>query len=194
MKGSYWLAAVVLLLFVWCGPKANRAPETEIPVKPSAVEKPKEGMVLSSPAFVQGGKIPKRFTGDGEDVSPELVWNNVPEGTKGFALICSDPDAPLRTFIHWVIYNIPAESRRFAEGVPAEKELADGTRQGINGFRRIGYNGPKPPAGKPHRYFFRLYALDTAINLEPGASAGKLEETMQGHILSQAELMGVYGR
>jgi len=194
MKSVFWLTAAWVLLFAWCGPKANRAPETSIPVKPGAVEKPKEGMVLSSPGFVNGGEIPKHFTGEGEDVSPELIWDVVPEGTKGFAIICSDPDAPVGTFIHWVIYNIPEATRRLAEGVPPDKELADGTRQGINGFRRIGYNGPKPPPGKPHRYFFRLYALDTVLNLEPGASAGKLQEAMAGHILGESELMGVYGR
>lgn len=194
MKGVYWLVALVLILSVWCGPKANKAPETSVPVRPEAVEKPREGMVLSSPGFEQGKEIPKRYTGDGEDVSPELVWNNVPEGARSFVLICSDPDAPVRTFIHWVIYNIPAESTRLAEGVPPDNEVAGGIRQGINDFRRIGYNGPKPPPGKPHRYFFRLYALDTVLDLEPGASAGKLAEAMAGHILAQAELMGIYGR
>jgi len=194
MKGLYCLVGIGLLLFAWCGPKTGPKPESSLPVKPATVEKPKAVMVLSSPAFEQGKEISKRYTGDGEDVSPALAWEGVPEGTKSFALICSDPDAPVGTFIHWVIYNIPPATRALAEGIPKEAELADGTRQGVNGFRGIGYNGPKPPPGKSHRYFFRLYALDTVLNLEPGASAGKLQEAMAGHILGEAELMGVYGR
>ncbi|MGB9741724.1 MAG: YbhB/YbcL family Raf kinase inhibitor-like protein [candidate division WOR-3 bacterium] len=149
---------------------------------------------LSSPAFAAGQKIPPKYTGDGEDVSPALNWDNVPEKTRSFALICSDPDAPVGTFIHWVIYDIPAEVRGLAEGLPRDGVLDNGARQGINGFRNIGYNGPKPPPGKPHRYFFRLYALDTVLEVEPGISAGRLQGLIAGHILSEAELMGVYGR
>lgn len=164
-----------------------------------AIEKSYEGaglrrMVLSSPAFLPGGKIPVQYTGDGADMSPELVWDSVPEGVKSFALICSDPDAPLGTFIHWVVYNIPAEVRRLPENLPKVERLEDGSTQGVNSFQRIGYNGPKPPPGKPHHYFFYLYALDTVLKLSPAASAGTLREAMNGHIIGQAELMGIYGR
>ncbi|MGQ9708587.1 MAG: YbhB/YbcL family Raf kinase inhibitor-like protein [bacterium] len=194
MKRVSWLVVIWLLLFSWCGPKTGQRPEPGIAGEPAAVEKPKAVLTLVSSAFDQGKEIPKRHTGDGEDVSPELIWDGVPAGTKSFALICSDPDAPLGTFIHWVIYNIPDTVRRLPEGIPGEERFSDGTRQGVNGFRRIGYNGPKPPPGKPHRYFFRLYALDTVFALEEKASAGRLQERMDGHILGYAELMGIYGR
>ncbi len=151
-------------------------------------------MVLRSATFAPGQTLPKRFTGDGDDVSPELNWDNVPDRTKSFALVCSDPDAPVGTFIHWVIYNIPGAVRQLAEGVAKEAKLPDGSTQGINGFRQIGYNGPRPPPGKPHRYFFRLYALDTVFGLPAGLSTKELEEAIAGHILAAAELMGRYGR
>lgn len=151
-------------------------------------------MVLTSPAFSAGETIPRKFTGDGEDVSPALRWDNVPAGTKSFALICSDPDAPIGTFIHWVIYDIPADIRELPEGVPGIGILNNGGRQGVNGFRKLGYNGPKPPPGKPHRYHFRLYALDTITNLQPGISAGTLINIINNHILATSELIGIYGK
>ncbi len=151
-------------------------------------------LVLTSPAFADGETIPRKFTGDGEDVSPELRWDNVPSGTRSFALMCSDPDAPLGTFIHWVIYDLPADVRHLPEGMPKTGVLDNGARQGVNGFRNTGYNGPKPPPGRPHRYIFRLYALDTIFGAEPGISAGRLTGMMENHILATAELKGIYGK
>ncbi|MCS7166104.1 MAG: YbhB/YbcL family Raf kinase inhibitor-like protein [Gemmatales bacterium] len=151
-------------------------------------------MVLTSTAFTQGATIPKEYTADGRDISPPLSWTDPPAGTKSFALLCEDPDAPRGLWVHWVIFNIPAYVRSLPAGVPAHDHLSDGSRQGRNDFGRIGYGGPSPPRGKPHRYFFRLYALDTTLGLPPGASRDMLLKAMQGHILEQAELMGTYGR
>ena len=149
---------------------------------------------LSSTAFSNGGSIPKKYTCDGPDVSPQLAWSGAPAGTQGFALIADDPDAPVGTWVHWVLYNAPASAHEFAEGMKKEEQLPDGTLQGRNDFRKIGYGGPCPPPGKPHRYFFKLYALDAKLNLKPGATKAELESAMKGHILAQAEWMGRYGR
>ncbi len=192
----YWIAGLLVFCFLACG-GAKTAPQTGRSASPDdsrATALADSRMKLSSPAFADGANIPRRYTGDGEDISPELNWDGVPEGVASFALICSDPDAPLGTFIHWVVYNIPQDARRLPEGLPAKEVFDDGMIQGVNSFQRIGYDGPKPPPGKPHRYFFRLYALDCVLNLKPGASAGKLQEAMSGHILAEAELMGLYGR
>ncbi len=192
----YYCAGVMLCFFIACGGAKTPSPVAATGNEVDSLDKNVASgkMKLSSPAFSSGDSIPRRYTGDGDDVSPELTWDEVPEGVRAFALICSDPDAPLGTFIHWVVYNIPGESRRLPEALPAKERFDDGTMQGVNSFRRIGYNGPKPPPGKPHRYFFRLYALDCVLNLEPGAAAGKLQEAMTGHILAKAEMVGLYGR
>lgn len=137
--------------------------------------------------------IPKKYACDGIDVSPPLVWTSVPEGTKSFAIICDDPDAPRGTWIHWVIFNIPADTRELPENIPPQKTLIIGVKQGINDFRKIGYGGPCPPSGT-HRYYFYLYALDTEINLESGATKEQLLKAMKGHILAEGQLMGKYKR
>ena len=149
---------------------------------------------LSSTAFSNSGTIPKKYTCDGPDVSPALVWSGAPAGTQAFALIADDPDAPVGTWVHWVLYNAPSSAHEFAEGMRKDEQLPDGTLQGRNDFRKIGYGGPCPPPGKPHRYFFKLYALDAKLNLKPGASKADVESAMKGHILAQAEWMGRYGR
>jgi Raf kinase inhibitor-like YbhB/YbcL family protein len=149
---------------------------------------------LTSSAFTQGSTIPRRYTGDGEDVSPPLRWSDPPEGTRSLALICEDPDAPKGTWTHWVLFDLPAQARELKEGVPAKEGLADGARQGKNDFGKIGYGGPAPPRGKPHRYFFKLYALDAAPGLAAGATRAELLAAMKGHVLAEGELMGLYGR
>ncbi len=142
---------------------------------------------IKSAAFEEGGMIPKKYTCDGRDVSPPLSWTSVPEGTKSLALICDDPDAPTRgTWIHWVIFNIPADTRELPESIPPQRTLAIGAKQGINDFRKIGYGGPCPPSGT-HRYYFYLYALDTEINLEGGATKEQLMRAMEGHILAEGK-------
>ena len=148
---------------------------------------------LTSPAFASGEHIPPRYTCDGEDISPPLKWSDPPENTKSFALIADDPDAPVSTWVHWVLYNLPVETRGLPEAVPGEAELADGSRQGQNSWRRLGYGGPCPPGGT-HRYFFKLYALKAALDLAVGASKEQVLQAMEGQILAQAELMGRYSR
>jgi len=150
-------------------------------------------MDIKSQAFVPGALIPPKYTCDGADVSPPLSFTGAPAGTKSFALIADDPDAPMGTWVHWVAWNIPAGTRSLEEGVPKKETLPDGVRQGSNDFRRVGYGGPCPPSGT-HRYFFRLYALDAALNLPATATKQDLEKAMQEHILAQAELMGKYTR
>ena len=149
---------------------------------------------ISSPVFSTGEMIPKKFTCDGPDVSPKLTWNDPPSGTQSWALIMDDPDAPVGTWVHWVLFDLPRETRELAEGVAKQEQLSSGARQGRNDFGKIGYGGPCPPAGKPHRYFFKLYALDTTLNLKSSATKADVEKAMRGHILAQGELLGRYGR
>jgi Raf kinase inhibitor-like YbhB/YbcL family protein len=148
---------------------------------------------ITSSAFQDGGLIPAKYTCDGADVSPPLQWDVVPEGTKSIALICDDPDAPMGTFVHWVIFGLPAETRQLAEKVPADKILPSGARQGTSDFGRVGYGGPCPPSGT-HRYFFKVYALDTTLDLPAGARKSDLLKAMQGHILGQGQIIGKYKR
>jgi Raf kinase inhibitor-like YbhB/YbcL family protein len=145
---------------------------------------------LTTTAFQEGGFISKKFTCDGQDISPELAWTESPAGTKGLALIMDDPDAPAGTWVHWVLYDLPGNSNGLVEGVSKDSQLPDGARQGRNDFGRIGYNGPCPPKGGPHRYFFKLYALDRKMNLKTGATKTELERAMKGHILAEAEMVG----
>jgi Raf kinase inhibitor-like YbhB/YbcL family protein len=149
---------------------------------------------LTSIAFAPGQPIPQKYTCDGQDISPPLQWSDPPQGTQSLALICDDPDAPVGTWVHWVLYNLPAEARALPEAVPPDAELSDGSRQGKNGWGNLGYGGPCPPGGSTHRYFFKLYALDTVLDLEAGASKKQVLQAMEGHILAQTEVMGVYSR
>ena len=148
---------------------------------------------LTSTAFTPGEPIPRKYTCDGEDISPPLRWSDPPQDTQSFALIDDDPDAPRGTWVHWVLYNLPAETRALPEAVPPDANLPDGSRHGQNTWPRLGYGGPCPPSGT-HRYFFKLYALDAVLDLASGASKKQLLRAMEGHILGQAELMGVHTR
>ncbi len=153
-----------------------------------------EKLVVSAEGFKEGETIPEEYTCDGANVSPAISWSRVPAGTKSIALISDDPDAPGRTFVHWVIYNIPAEKQGLPKNIEKKDRLADGSLQGRTDFGRIGYGGPCPPPGRPHRYFFKVYALSKKLDLSPGATKAQLEKAMEGSILSQGELMGKYGR
>jgi len=149
---------------------------------------------IRSNAFSEGGMIPRKYTCDGEDVSPPMAWSGVPEGTKSLVLIADDPDAPMGTWVHWVLYDIPPTLDGLPEGV-AKTPLVQGVgTQGANDFRQIGYGGPCPPRGPAHRYFFKLYALDTSLNLKSGLRKAEIEKAMKGHILAQAQYMGTYRR
>jgi Raf kinase inhibitor-like YbhB/YbcL family protein len=152
------------------------------------------GLKLTSSAFAAEGSIPKKFTCDGPDVSPVLSWSGAPSGTQSFALIMDDPDAPAGTWVHWVLYDLPSNTKELTEGVPKQDQLSNGARQGLNDFRKVGYGGPCPPPGKPHRYYFKLYALDAKLGLPAGATKADVERTMEHHILAQGEVMGRYDR
>jgi Raf kinase inhibitor-like YbhB/YbcL family protein len=147
---------------------------------------------LTSTAFEQGGRIPYVYTCEGDDVSPHLQWSGAPVGTRSFALVCEDPDAPRGTYIHWVLFNIPGDAVELNRAVPTLPELPSGARHGRNTTGDFAYAGPCPPPGNPHRYFFRLYALDISLNLSAGATKAELEEAMNQHILAQGTLMGTY--
>jgi len=148
--------------------------------------------MLSSPAFEPGKPIPKQYSCEGRDVSPPLRWNDVPANAKALALVCEDPDAPAGTWIHWVIYDIPAATIELREGVPPDENLSGGARQGLNDFRKVGYGGPCPPPGKPHHYVFKLYALDAPTGLEPRATKNDLLKAVKGHVLADAQVTGTY--
>jgi Raf kinase inhibitor-like YbhB/YbcL family protein len=156
-------------------------------------------ITVTSKAFEAGQPIPKKYTGDGEDVSPPLEWTKLPDGTKELALICDDPDAPVGIWTHWVLFKIPAETTGLPEGIPREKTLKTpaGALQGVNswGGGNIGYRGPAPPAGKVHHYHFKLYALDAPVTLPAGTDkAALLNAIKDEHVLGQGELMGTYKR
>jgi Raf kinase inhibitor-like YbhB/YbcL family protein len=150
-------------------------------------------MELISSAFSEGAMIPGKYTCDGEDVSPPLNWRALPAGTKSLALICDDPDAPVGTWVHWVYYDIPAGTEGLPENVVPDERPAQGGTQGVNDFRKIGYGGPCPPGGT-HRYYFKLYALDTPLNLSSGATKKQVLKAMENHIIGQVQLMGKYKR
>jgi Raf kinase inhibitor-like YbhB/YbcL family protein len=150
--------------------------------------------LLKARDFDAGGPIPEKFTCDGTDVSPALEWTAPPDGTAAFALIVDDPDAPAGTWVHWLLYDIPANQLELPEGVETAAQLPSGARQGRNDFRRIGYGGPCPPPGTPHHYHFRLFALKSAVGLRPGVARAALDEAMRGRVLATAELVGLYQR
>ena len=148
---------------------------------------------LTSTAFKEGELIPKKYTCDDKNVSPPLGWSGIPIATQSIALICDDPDAPMGTWVHWVIFNIPASVKKLNENIPLNKVFEDGTVQGNNDFRKIGYGGPCPPGGT-HRYFFKIYALSKRVELPPGATKDELIREMEGCILAEGGLMGKYSR
>jgi hypothetical protein len=148
---------------------------------------------ITSSVFSEGEMIPKRYTCDGPDVSPDLAWNGVPQEAKSLALICDDPDAPVGTWVHWVLFNIPPAESGLPAELPPDKVLANGAKHGTNDFRKLGYGGPCPPGGT-HRYFFKLYALDSMLDLDSGITKDKLEKAMRDHILAEGRLIGKYKR
>jgi Raf kinase inhibitor-like YbhB/YbcL family protein len=177
------LQIIVILLFLLMGAGCDR-------ISPPVEEEGEAGMALqvSSPVFKEGGMIARKYTCDAENVSPPLTWSGIPPGTQSLALIADDPDAPAGTWVHWVLYDLPANTASLAEGT---KGIGV---EGVNDFRKTGYGGPCPPRGSTHRYYFKVYALDTQLGLKPGAGKRDIERAMQGHVLAQGVLMGKYGR
>src|SRR5262245_32340041 len=183
-------AVVPLLLLILALVSAELACSSVVVTKEESTVK----LELSSSAFTAGGPIPTRYTCDGEDASPSLRWSGLPGGTKSLALICDDPDAPAGTWVHWVLYDLPPSVTELSEAIPTAEVTPQGAKQGTNDFRRLGYGGPCPPPGKPHRYFFKLYALDTTLDLRPRATKKEVVDAMKGHILAEGQFMGTYKR
>jgi Raf kinase inhibitor-like YbhB/YbcL family protein len=186
MRRLTWL---VLLVFIFsaCG-------KTEKPPQKAEKGVTEMALAITSTAFTEGAAIPKKHTCDGQDLSPPLAFSGVPVGAKSLALICDDPDAPMGTWVHWVLWGMPPSTPALPEGVPTDAQLPGGMKQGVSSARSAGYHGPCPPPGKPHRYFFKLYALDAEMNLSERTNKSALEEAMKGHILAEAQIMGRYGR
>lgn len=180
-----WVVPILLTLVCSC---SSRNAYTESKGKAG-----KMTIQVTSSAFTEGGSIPSKYTCDGANVSPPLKWTSIPDATKSIALISDDPDAPRGTWVHWVVYDLPASLRELPEAVPPDKTLANGGKQGTNDFGKIGYGGPCPPSGT-HRYFFKVYALDKALGLAPGATKAQLLKAMEGHVLAEGQLMGKYAR
>jgi hypothetical protein len=205
-RALFLLAAIAFAILAGCPSSAETPPRGTTSVQPADLTP--EGtepakIELSSTAFEPGGPIPAKYTEDGEDVSPPLSWSGVPEGAQELALICDDPDAPspqrpaANPWVHWVLYKIPPDTQSLPEGIPktASLETPPGTLQGKNSFHTTGYRGPAPPPGSgTHRYFFKLYALDAALTIEPEVDATALESEMSGHVIGEGRLFGTYAR
>ncbi len=185
MVRTVFTVLMVSVLILGCASKKESESEGKVE---GVMELP-----VTSSAFGEGEMIPAKYTADGANVSPPLAWNSIPEGTKSIALICDDPDAPMGTWIHWVMYNLPGDLTGLPENVPSGENPPTGGKHGITDFGTYGYGGPAPPSGT-HRYFFKIYALDTVLNLNEGITKAQLEQAMQNHILDKAELIGLYKR
>lgn len=180
--------ALVLSFALLCGCARNRGSRAgNAKNAPTAIR-------IMSPAFADDQPIPGRHTCDGEDLSPALMWMELPSETKGLALICEDPDAPGHPWVHWVLYGIPPTISELPESLEPRDMVLGSVRQGMNDFKRIGYGGPCPPPGKPHRYFFRLYAVDRPTDLAPRSTKQDVLRAIEGHVLAQGEVMGTYAR
>jgi len=182
--------AVILTFLIGCSRNEKQAES-----KPDVSEQVETmgNIQITSSAFKEGELMPSKYTCDGQDISPPLKWSGVPQNTKSIALICDDPDAPMGTWVHWVIYNIPPTVTELSEGFPATETISNGAKQGITDFKKTGYGGPCPPSGT-HRYFFKVYALDTELKLASGAKKKDIENAMKGHILANGQLIGKYKR
>jgi Raf kinase inhibitor-like YbhB/YbcL family protein len=182
IKERYWigiLLALSILIGTGCTSSTQENNmESDVPMS----------IQLSSLGFNEGDLIPRKYTCDGDDISPNLSWSGTPSGSQGLVMIMDDPDAPAGTWVHWVLYGLPSDLIEFPEGVQGLGV------DGVNSWSRLGYGGPCPPPGTTHRYFFKLYALDMGLNLEPGATKEEIEKAMAGHILAWGQLMGTYER
>jgi Raf kinase inhibitor-like YbhB/YbcL family protein len=186
------LIVVVLVVFVVISRMQAAARRAAAPI----TRPPGGGFTLASSVFEYGQPIPKLYTADGRNISPPLGWVNAPEGTMTFALVCEDPDVPFNTFTHWLICEIPGTANSLPEAIPTghEQRSVQDAAQGMNDFGEFGYSGPAPPAGKRHRYFFRLTALDEKLGMMGGFNKHQLRKAMAGHELGTAELIGTYER
>lgn len=190
---KFWAILIFIsICLVSCG-DINHANKIISSSKSSQSTQEVRTMKLESTAFEANNLIPAKYTCDGEDISPPLIWDEVPIETKSIVLIVDDPDAPGRTFVHWVIYDIPPTVRQLPEKIAAVKSLPGGGVHGINDFGKLGYGGPCPPSGI-HRYFFKLYALDKELSLPAGATKNQILAAMENHVLAKVDLIGRYQR
>ncbi len=196
MRWQVWLWCWALAL---CGGCQRQQPQRAENVNAAVAQESetsgadKMSIKLTSEVFPAGGLIPAQYTCAGPNLSPPLAWTDVPAAAKSLALIADDPDAPRGTWVHWVVYNLPPATKELPAGVPAQATIMGGGRQGQNDFGQIGYGGPCPPSGT-HRYYFKLYALNTQLNLPAGASKQDLLKAMYGHILDEGQLLGRFGQ
>jgi len=186
------LAITILLSLAL--PGCSTGPRS-LPPQPPAQQSPdqKNEIKVTSVAFQQGQPIPRQYTCAGVNISPPLEWSGLPKTAKTIAIVVNDPDAPGGTWVHWVLYNVPADNIGFVENVPVSETLKAGGFQGKNDFGKIGYGGPCPPSGT-HRYFFKLYAVDAELPLKAGATWAELEKALDDHVVAQGQLMGTYSR
>jgi Raf kinase inhibitor-like YbhB/YbcL family protein len=190
MRKLQFVLALTVLAFIGC---TNRPPQAARPQVTPAAQQQKSELKLTSTAVKEGEAIPRGYTCDGANVSPPLEWTGVPKSAKTIAIIADDPDAPSGTFVHWVLFNLPAAGLGLIENTPQTETLNGGGVQGKNDFGKTGYGGPCPPSGT-HRYFFKFYALDIELPLQAGATKDEVEKAMEGHVVAQAQLMGTYSR
>ena len=192
---KYSFIFILLIFLAACAPQSTSTPEAPLRATeaPPAAEQPAGDFTLTSERFIEGQPIPEKFTCEGQNVSPALAWTDPPSGTETFALIMDDPDAPGDTWIHWVLYNIPGGTSFMPDALPGQGGIAYVGNHGMNTAGNTYYEGPCPPSGT-HRYFFKLYALDTALDFSASPDAVELTAAMQGHVLAQAELMGTYAK
>lgn len=183
------LILVFLLAIVWLLTQPSTAADHKVTIQ-DAIQQATDTLQLTSSSFEADAAIPAKYSCDGEDVSPALAWTDPPAATKGFALVMDDPDAPNKTVVHWLLYDLPASTRKLPEAVPKQATLPDGSLQGQNSHGRTGYSGPCPPHGVVHHYFFKLYALDQRTGLKPGATKAQLEAAIKGRILAKAQRIG----
>jgi Raf kinase inhibitor-like YbhB/YbcL family protein len=192
MQRIAWAVIVTGILMVSCQAQDQSQPAADSS-KPEMEADSAMALTISSSAFDEAGMIPKKYTCDSVNVSPPLSWSGVPDGAQSIALTCDDPDAPSKTWVHWVMYNIPPDTGSLTEGVPRDPVLPNGAVQAFTDFNLVGYGGPCPPSGT-HRYYFKLYALDTKLELEGRVTKQVLLAAMEGHVLAEGVLMGRYAR
>lgn len=190
MHKLLYILFLSLILFVACKQKYSDTPQNQ---NSKNTERKNDEMKITSASFEEGGMIPSKYTCDGQNISPQLSWTGIPKGTKSVALLCDDPDAPVGDWVHWLIFNIPPLLTDLKENIHIGKNLENGAIQGLNDFKKNGYGGPCPP-GETHRYFFKLYALDSILTEDPNMTKAKFLKEISGHILGEAQLMGKYKR
>lgn len=188
-KAITLLLLMMLLVVTGCATRPQVSAQNSAPT--STPQSTNVSIKLTSTAFKEGEPIPRQYTCDGVNVSPSFEWSGVPKPAKTLAIVADDPDAPAGTWVHWVVYNLPADNIGMVENLPATENLKAGGFQGKNDFGKIGYGGPCPPSGT-HRYFFKIYALDSELPLKAGATKAEVEKAMEGHVVSQGQLMGTY--